>query len=147
MAVETNRDFATEVLDRMAEGESLREVCADLKDQGCPSASYYVKLALKDSDFYQRYACAREMQCEAWADKIYHEATRNRIGEKTKVCADGSEEVTTGDNVDRSRLVVDALKWTLAKLHPKRYGDKQALEVTGKDGAPLYTWGGPPPAV
>lgn len=45
--------------------------------------------------------------------------------------------MTTGDMVDRSRLAVDALKWTLAKLHPKQYGDKVTQEIQGADGGPV----------
>jgi hypothetical protein len=47
-----------------------------------------------------------------------------RVGKKVKTFADGSQEVTEGDMVDRSRLMVDTRKWLLSKMFPKKYGDK-----------------------
>ena len=130
----------------MAEGESLRSICKDLKDFGCPAASTFCARVLDDKDFAERYARARQLQCEAWADKIYEEATKSRIGEKTKVTPEGGVQVTTGDAVDRSRLAVDALKWTLGKLHPKKYGEHIHNEITGADGSPLaFQWLNPTP--
>ena len=97
--------------------------------------------------FAERYARARELQCEAWADEIREESRKSRLGTKTVEKPDGVE-ITTGDSVDRSRLAVDALKWTLAKLHPKKYGDKVTTEITGKDGGPIqYGWGDTPPKI
>lgn len=142
MAGPTNRDFDSEVLLRVSEGESLRQVCADLKDFGCPTAGRFCQRVLDDDAFAKRYARAREMQCEAWADKIYLEASTPKLGEKTELDAGGNVvKVTQGDTVDRSRLTVDALKWLLARLHPKRYGDKVEQRVGGLDGGPIqFSW-------
>ena len=131
----------------MAEGESLRAICSDLKDSGCPAASTFCGRVLDDKEFSERYARARELQCEAWADEIREESRKSRLGTKIVEKPDGVE-ITTGDSVDRSRLAVDALKWTLAKLHPKKYGDKVTTEVTGANGGPiLYGWGDSPPKI
>ena len=124
----------------MAEGESLREICADLKDFGCPAASTFCGRVLDDKNFAERYARARQLQCSAWGDRIVSEALKCRIGEKTRVDAEGGVEVTTGDCVERSRLAVDALKWTLAKLHPKQYGDKLAVGGADDLGPIQLTW-------
>lgn len=141
MAGQTNRDFDTEVLDRIAEGETLRAVCADLKDYGCPTAGRFCQRVLEDDAFAKRYARAREMQCEAWADEIREESRKCRPGEVTTQKADGGVEVKTIDCVERSRLAVDAMKWTLAKLHPKKYGDKVEQRIGGLDGGPIeFKW-------
>ena len=34
-------------------------------------------------------------------------------------------------------VLIDTEKWEACKFYPKMYGEKQAVEVTGKDGAPL----------
>lgn len=39
------------------------------------------------------------------------------------------------DNIQRSRLQVDARKWIAAKLKPNRYGDK--VELSGNADSPL----------
>lgn len=115
-------------------------ICADLKDFGCPSQSWFVRHCLDDNPpgFAKKYARARELQCEAWADRIYIEATTPKIGERTETDATGTVvKVTTGDTVERSRLAVDALKWTLSKIAPKKYGEKLHTEISGADGSPL----------
>ena len=127
----------------MAEGESLRSICKDLRDFGCPAASTFCAKVLDDEAFAERYARARQLQCEAWGDKIIAEATNSRMGEKTRQTPEGGVEITTGDCVERSRLAVDALKWTLSKLHPKQYGDKITAEIGGIGGKPIvYRWEG-----
>ena len=47
------------------------------------------------------------------------------------------------EHINRSRLRVDARKWYLAKLAPKRYGDKAEMAVTGHDGGPLFVFNMP----
>jgi hypothetical protein len=59
------------------------------------------------------------------------------VAEKRVQKADGSVEITTADAVDRSRLAVEAIKWYLCKLAPKKYGDKVSTEVSGPDGGPV----------
>jgi len=125
MAGPTNRDFDTEVLERIAEGESLRAVCADLKDFGCPSASRFAHRYLDGEEpFTQRYVRARELQASAWESIIRDHSEKCRMGEIVTEKPDGGREVKTVDCVERSRLEVDALKWLLAKLHPRKYGEK-----------------------
>jgi hypothetical protein len=77
--------------------------------------------------------------CEAWADRIHHEATTSRMGKKTVEKPEGVE-ITTGDAVERSRLAVDAMKWTLSKLLPKKYGDKLAIGGAEDLGPVQLSW-------
>lgn len=145
MAVESNRDFEREVLGRVSEGESLSSVCRDLKEAGCPSKGWFLAKVLDDKEFADRYARARRMQCEVWADEIRERSSNSRLGTKTEEGPEGMK-ITTGDAVDRARLEVDALKWLLAKLHPRQYGDKVTQEIQGKDGAPVaFQWLPPTP--
>ena len=137
MAGPVNTDFDETVLARMSEGESLRSICENLKSQGCPTASRFTQRVLEDTVFATRYARAREMQAEAWADIIREHSAKTRLGEIVTEKGDGSIETKTVDCVDRSRLEVDSLKWLLAKLHPKRYGEKVQNEITGADGGPV----------
>ncbi len=68
-----------------------------------------------------------------------------RIGEKRKIKSGGKDEkgnqlpdeveIMTGDMVDRARLQVDARKWLLSKMAPKKYGDR--LELAGDKENPL----------
>jgi hypothetical protein len=50
-------------------------------------------------------------------------------------------EVTIGDMVERSKLRVDTRKWILARMAPKRYGEKITQEISGPGGGPIQTEG------
>ena len=64
------------------------------------------------------------------AEDIIDIADTPKVGQKTVSKATGLE-VTEGDMVDRSRLQVDARKWLLSKLAPKKYGDKVGVQHEG----------------
>ena len=140
MADDEKRDFAAEVLARISEGESLRAICADLKEFGCPSAATFHARVLDDKVFAERYARARDLQYEAWACLIREKSEKCRVGEIVTEKSDGTVETKTVDSVDRSRLEVDSLKWLLAKLHPKRYGDKLAVGGADDLGPVQLSW-------
>ena len=56
---------------------------------------------------------------------------------EVRVVVDGDETTLALDPVavQRNKLRVDARKWVLSKLAPKKYGDK--LELSGDKNAPL----------
>lgn len=124
---------------RMGLGESLLQICADEKDFGCPAAPTIRQWVLDDTPagIAAQYAKARELQYESWSDQIIAAADTPLIGQRTKETVEHGLETTTGDCVDRSRLMVDARKWILSKLAPKKYGDRTQTEITGADGGPL----------
>lgn len=127
-----------EICDEIADGKTLSEICRSRKIHKLD-----VWRAMKEDEELERsYAHAREMQAECWADRLVEAASKPNVGEKIKTMPDGSEEVTTGDNVERSRLEVDAIKWLIGKNHVRRFGDKIQQEVTGANGGPLIIkWG------
>ena len=52
-----------------------------------------------------------------------------RQGEKS------SGWVLNGDHVQRSRLMIDTRKWMLAKMQPKKYGEKIDHTLANPDGS------------
>lgn len=114
---------------RLAAGESLRAIC---RDKGMPAEST-VRLWVTDNahGFAAQYARAREVGLDALADELMEIADTPVIGSKTKIDEEGNSEVTQGDMIEHRRLQVDARKWYLSKLAPKKYGDKLALEHSG----------------
>jgi hypothetical protein len=84
--------------------------------------------------FREQYAHAREVQAESWADDII-EISDDGVNDTYKD-EDGHER-TNQDVIARSRLRVDTRKWLMARMAPKKYGDKITQEVTGADGSPL----------
>jgi len=138
----------TWVMDMIADGQSVTEAC---REAAVPRATL-LRWVIDDTPkgIADRYARARELQYEVWADRILEESSRVRIGDKVKRSAiadkDGNEtgafdvETTTGDMVERSRLHVDSLKWLLARLHPKKYGDSVANVTVNNDNRQVRIW-------
>ncbi len=112
--------LAAKICRRLAEGESLRAICAD---KVMPAISTVMGWLFngKHEDFSEQYTRARQAQAEFRADEIIEIADAAEHG--------GSEEVQA------ARLRVDARKWIAAKLLPKKYGDK--LQHTGEGGGPI----------
>lgn len=112
---------------RLADGESLRAICGT---EGLPSRSAVLRQLAVNAEWAQQYRAAKEIGLEAWADDIVAVATTPRLGKKTKTTGKGKTRTTetiTGDMVERSRLEVDAKKWIMSKLAPKKYGDRLDL--------------------
>lgn len=83
------------------------------------------------------YTRAKEFQCQVLADEIIELADESRIGVIVTERSDGKRERKCADMVERSKLQVDARKWALAKLLPKKYGELQRTELAGGDLIPL----------
>ncbi len=118
--------LAAKICRRLAEGESLRAICAD---KAMPAISTVMGWLFdgNHNGFSEQYARAREAQAEIRADEIVDIAdddTNDFTADK-----DG-KLVANSEHIQRSRLRVDARKWIAAKLLPKRYGDKLDLGGT-----------------
>jgi len=95
---------------RLAEGESLRSICADAT---MPAACTVREWILADlHHFATRYARARDKGLDNMADECL-------------VIADSA----TAEDAQARRLSVDTRKWYLSKLAPKRYGDQQVANA------------------
>lgn len=113
-------ELAKRICTLLAGGESLRTIC---KREGMPTEAAVRQWAIDDVEgFAAHYTRARDLGLDAMADKAIEEAATPRPGKKTVRKPDGTE-VTTGDAVERSRLLVDTIKWYLSKIAPKKYGD------------------------
>jgi hypothetical protein len=112
---EFTQEKADAICERLADGESLRTIC--LGDDMPSQPAVFRWLAANDT-FRKQYAHARETQADAIFDEIL----------------DIADEAT--DDVQRSRLRVDARKWMAGKLKPKVYGDK--VDLTHKGAVGVY---------
>src|SRR5260370_4034562 len=80
----------------------------------------------RNDDFRDQYARAREEQ----ADKIFREIIE--IADDASgdyVTTSDGKRIVDHENIQRSRLRVDASKWTAARLAPKKYGDHISHDV------------------
>lgn len=125
------KEKAAAICERIAEGESLRKIC---EDESLPNKSTVMRWMDAHPEFRDQYARAREAQADYWAEEIIQIADDG--ANDTTTDAEGNER-TNQDVIARSRLRVDTRKWLMARMAPKKYGDKVTQEITGADGAPL----------
>jgi hypothetical protein len=125
-------ELAAIILARAMAGESLRGIC---RDESMPARSTVHLWLAKDAAFSDQYARACEVRAEELFDEMFEiadDATNDFMAQGE----DGAWRVN-GENVQRSRLRIDTRKWALARMNPKKYGDKITNEVVGKDGGPI----------
>ncbi len=127
-------DLADIICERLADGQSLRTICAD---EAMPSQSMVFRWLADDRHvaFREQYAKAREAQADTLADEILDIAddARNDWMQREEGLAFNAE------HVQRSRLRVEARKWLAGKMRPKKYGDSARLEHSGPDGGAIET--------
>ncbi len=113
---------------RIAEGESLRAVC---RDNAMPDKTTVLRWLSEHEEFRTQYARAREMQADHLADEIL-EIADDGTNDWAERAAKGGETTTVVDHehIQRSKLRVDTRKWLMARMAPKKYGDKLDLGGT-----------------
>lgn len=132
-------EIASEILQRMASGESVRAIC---EDEHMPArASVMLWVATDRESFSDRYAKACDARAHYWADELLDIAddSRNDWMERQED-GGGVGYVTNGEAINRARLRVDTRKWLLSKMLP-RYAEKAIREHTGPGGGPIQTIG------
>jgi len=124
---------ATEIIfARIREGESIRSILPpNTREENLPSQPTFFEWIGLDSDLAKQYARA----CEARADMIFEEILdiADDTGNDVTFDADGGKKVNN-ELVNRSRLRVDARKWILSKMNPKKFGDSTKVEHSTESG-------------
>lgn len=120
------KQLEDEIIFRMFDGESLREIC---RDSHMPNRSTVYHWIAQDRDgFSDRYEKALMARAFHWADELVDIADDASNDYTEKQLKDGTNMlVIDKEHVQRSRLRIDTRKWLLSKLVP-RFADKQAPE-------------------
>ncbi|EFF6379721.1 DNA-binding protein [Escherichia coli] len=112
---------ALEICELVADGQSINKIS---KMSGMPNRSTILKWFRDVPEFSTMYARAKEIGFEILADEIIDLAD--------------AEENTDKDQLRRHQLMIDTRKWLLAKLQPRKYGERVTQEIVGnKDEAPV----------
>lgn len=124
---------ASEICHRISNGETLRGVC---RSEHLPAASTVLLWVLEDREgFSERYARARELCLEAWADDVIEIGDDGTNDWMARHGEDNVAWAANGEHISRSRLRIDSRKWLLSKLRPDKYGDR--VQVAGDPNAPV----------
>lgn len=120
----------------LSEGLSLREVCAQ---EGMPDKSTVMRWLQQNAAFRDQYVRAKEIGVEALAEDILDIAddATNDWMERHDKDGENAGWQFNGEAARRSQIRIDARKWLLSKLAPKKYGDKVEQTLQGPSGEPL----------
>jgi len=111
------KDMADKICEKIANGRSLRSICAE---DGVPPMKTIYRWLEANEEFRHQYARARDKQADYFAEEIIE-------------IADSAEAESAA--VSKAKLQIDARKWAASKIAPKKYGDKQEIDVKSSDGS------------
>lgn len=104
------------ICDKLTEGISLRKLCMQKE---FPAASTVYVWLDRFPEFAEKYARAREAATEDMLEDLLQIADDDKLDPNDK------------------RVRIDTRKWVMGRLKPKKYGDKQTVDVGNKDGEAL----------
>lgn len=107
-------EVAADICALLAEGESLRKVC---ERPGMPHKATVFRWLAAHDEFRDQYAKATETRADAIFEEMFD-------------IADNVVEEAAA--VGKARLRIDTRKWALARMNPKKYGDKVSQEIDHK---------------
>lgn len=120
-----SKALAVRLCAEVAQGVPLTRAC---KKEGVKISSVFAWLQRTEEN-RGMYARACEVRLQVLEERVL------------ELCALGHEaaleEMTGRERLTAIKLEIDTLKWMLSKLLRRKYGEKQVVELTGKDGKEL----------
>lgn len=106
------------ICDELEKGFSLRSI---LRRENMPSSRTFFKWVDEDKEKVKQYERSLELRSEMLFDEIIEIADKQSedVGED-----ENGNKVINHNIVQRNRLQIDARKWALSKMFPKKFGDK-----------------------
>lgn len=125
------KDKAIEVIifEMVENGKSLNSILNKADRNVLPSKFTFFEWLKEDKDLSNHYANAIDARAEILFDEILEIADDS--SNDTIFTEEGKK--ANSEWISRSRLRVDARKWILAKMNPKRYGDKIDHTTNGEN--------------
>ncbi len=122
-----NEEIADWICAELAMGKSLRTICLS---PAMPGRETVFRWLRQRDTFRDQYARAKAEAADALFEDILDIAD--------DASGDYDEEGRfRPENVQRARLRIDARKWMMAKMKPKKYGDQIDMNVGGQEENPI----------
>lgn len=124
--------LAEVICERISSGESVTQICRD--DNMPHHRVVYGWLLHEDKKaFHKMYTTAQKTRADVIHDEIFDIADDGSNDWMEKEIGKG-RVITVPDHeyINRSRLRVDARKWVLARMNPKKYGEQLDVTTKGK---------------
>jgi len=124
--VQFSEELVSSILARIADGESVNKIC---RGTDMPTRKSFFEWVLNDPELQRRYELAIVARTDYYAEEIIQIAD-DGLNDSYK--DDQGNSRVDADVIARSKLRVDARKWFVSKMNPKKYGDKLAIDADVK---------------
>ncbi|MGB0467953.1 MAG: hypothetical protein ACPGF7_10575 [Pontibacterium sp.] len=114
MTKRVTKKIMEDIVDRLACGDSLTKIC---QLEGMPSYRTVTRAVARDDELFEIYRRGRLLQAEFYSDHINDLAMQP--------LPEAMDAKVLNAEVQRRRLEVDTLKFTMAKLQPFGLRDKK----------------------
>lgn len=121
-----SKDLAETLCAYLAQGYSLKKTC---EQEGMPTVKTVFNWFRTQEGFLQLYTRAKEESADAWGEEIID------------IADEAAEGKADNNKIAKAKLRIDTRKFLMAKMKPKRYGDKLDLTSDGK-ALPTPIYGG-----
>lgn len=121
-------ELRKEIADRLSKGEPLAQIC---RDSWMPDDSTVRMWQNADTEFARDIARARELGYDVIAQDCLSIADDGTNDYMAKLAEDGNEAALAynAEHVQRSKLRIETRLKLLAKWDPKRYGERQQVDI------------------
>jgi len=124
-----NKKIMQKIVDRLAEGITLVEIC---EAEDMPSYRSVTRAVQIDEDLWELYRKGRVQQAEYYTDRI------NKLA--MSPLPDVVDQRVLGAEVQRRKLEIETLRWTTARAQPNGVRDKK--EDAPQQQAITISWAG-----
>jgi hypothetical protein len=119
------------VLGRMCNGESLRAICRDVD---MPHIGTVLQWVSVHEDLRIQYQAALAIRADTQAEEIIEISDDGTNDYVEKAMRDGTVGVVLqAENIARSKLRVETRKWSMSRMNPAKYGDRNTTVLQGGD--------------
>lgn len=120
-----NPDTIEKIFDKVSEGATLREVCAQ---PGMPSTTTVNRWIAKDEELFKRWQAVKQLRAHHLFDEQIDLARELAYGVLQR---DGrrKREPLTPAEVNARKVAIETFRDAAAKLHPKEYGHRKAPDT------------------
>lgn len=119
--------LGTEILERLADGDSLASIC---RDEGMPDKRSVRRWARNHGEFGDQYAIARRLGYEKRADELLEIADD---ASADWIETENGHRILDNVRVNRARLMIDTQKWLLSQGAAK--GLRRPCDCCGRPGS------------
>ncbi len=123
-----SQEIIEEICARIMDGESVRQIC--MLDY-MPSSTEFYRQLQSDEYLRENYVRAKEAQADKFAEELLDIADNSTNDWIVRENERGGEAIVlNAEALARSKLRYEARRWLMGKMKPKKYGDKQNVEVS-----------------